>query len=515
MPRQADFILRSRSIPFLLGLALLVPCGTALAQAEFRRGDVDGSGAVNIGDVHPLMAWLFFGESAPTCWDTADADADGAIDLSDVYHILDWLLKGTEIPAPGPLVCGTGTGASIGCNAYDCGARVTPPSTDLLELGFLLGGQVPGGPGREVFCTLTHSGGDAVVGWSFGVAAEGGRITRVTMEGADVEGVFSEHGRGGFEITHGAGNEGAVSLAMLIATRPVTFPSSSMYSIAKLTVEPSPGAAEVILRHVDGLQGSGQPISTLVATVKRPVVPRTAPLAIPCSDCSSSGDTHCFQLHVDGPDEGYDENTPGTYSVTARALDDSGDPAFFTFRAERSGAPPLVSGPQSENQAFFDLDEGSWTISVAVDDAHWCSEAAFDSTCTEQVIVSLHVAATLVVDLHGTGDFTDIQSALDAARDGDLVLVKPGEYVVAEPINFNSDRSLLGRGARNPDDPASPPVKNIEVKSEGGAQVTTIRMAEMPTEPNRASVVVFEHEESGASRLDGFTVTGSRGTQLS
>jgi polygalacturonase len=32
--------------------------------------------------------------------------------------------------------------------------------------------------------------------------------------------------------------------------------------------------------------------------------------------------------------------------------------------------------------------------------------------------------------------FTAIQPAIDAAADGDTVLVKPGEYVITETINF-------------------------------------------------------------------------------
>jgi pectin methylesterase-like acyl-CoA thioesterase len=86
-------------------------------------------------------------------------------------------------------------------------------------------------------------------------------------------------------------------------------------------------------------------------------------------------------------------------------------------------------------------------------------------------------AATLTVDLGGAGDFTDIQSAIDAARDGDSVLVKPGEYVIEEPISFKG--------------------KTITVKGEAGAEGTTIRMAETPADPDRASVVVFESGEMG------------------
>jgi hypothetical protein len=124
--------------------------------------------------------------------------------------------------------------------------------------------------------------------------------------------------------------------------------------------------------------------------------------------------------------------------------------------------------------------------------------------CMACGIDSSACGTTLVVDLGGGEDYADIQSAIDAAADGDTVLVKPGEYVITESINFNR--------LHNSDDPASPPVKNIVVKSEGGAEVTTIRMSETPRNADRASVLVFENGETAASALEGFTLTEGKGT---
>jgi len=105
-------------------------------------------------------------------------------------------------------------------------------------------------------------------------------------------------------------------------------------------------------------------------------------------------------------------------------------------------------------------------------------------------MAGLAQGATITVGSGAGYDFDTIQEGIDAAVDGDTVLVAQGEYVIDEPVTF--------RG------------KAITVKSEAGPDETTIRMG-TPADTNRASVVVFENNETDASILDGFTITGGRG----
>ena len=95
-------------------------------------------------------------------------------------------------------------------------------------------------------------------------------------------------------------------------------------------------------------------------------------------------------------------------------------------------------------------------------------------------------------------DRPTIQGAIDAAADGDTVLVAPGEYVIDEPIDFNRVFSAF--------------VKNLVLRSEEGPSETTIRMSDSPADSNRATVMIFDSGESKASRVEGFTITGGSGT---
>lgn len=102
-------------------------------------------------------------------------------------------------------------------------------------------------------------------------------------------------------------------------------------------------------------------------------------------------------------------------------------------------------------------------------------------------------ARTITVGPGAGYDFGNIQAGIDAAIDGDTVLMASCEYIITEPITFQG--------------------KAITVRSEAGRDETTIRMG-TPADTNRGSVVIFENGETTASVLDGFTITGGTGCRV-
>jgi pectin methylesterase-like acyl-CoA thioesterase len=51
-------------------------------------------------------------------------------------------------------------------------------------------------------------------------------------------------------------------------------------------------------------------------------------------------------------------------------------------------------------------------------------------------------AATIQVDLYGSGEYTSIQTAINDAKNGDVIAVAPGIYY--ESIILNKDVTLMG-----------------------------------------------------------------------
>ncbi len=73
---------------------------------QFRRGDVNSDGSINIGDAVSLLGFLFSGGVAPSCDDSADTNDDGSMNIGDAVYLLGFLFSGGAAPpAPGD-ACG-------------------------------------------------------------------------------------------------------------------------------------------------------------------------------------------------------------------------------------------------------------------------------------------------------------------------------------------------------------------------------------------------------------------------
>jgi PKD repeat protein len=68
------------------------------AEGFFVRGDVDGSGSVDITDGISLLNFLFTGSAAPVCYDAADVGDSGSVDISGAIYILNFLFTGGPAP---------------------------------------------------------------------------------------------------------------------------------------------------------------------------------------------------------------------------------------------------------------------------------------------------------------------------------------------------------------------------------------------------------------------------------
>lgn len=108
-------------------------------------------------------------------------------------------------------------------------------------------------------------------------------------------------------------------------------------------------------------------------------------------------------------------------------------------------------------------------------------------------LLTLHGPQALarVIQVGPSSPEQDLQTAIDGSGDGDVILVHPGVYELERSLNFEG--------------------RKITVQSVQGPEVTVLRMASSGDDSRGSSVVVFNHQESHDSVLEGFTLEGGQG----
>ena len=89
------------------------------AEVQFRRGDANADGEVNVADASRILGFLFLGDERPSCLKAADPDDTGTVELTGAVYLLEFLfLGGRPLPAPG-IDCGLDrTPDKLTCKEY-------------------------------------------------------------------------------------------------------------------------------------------------------------------------------------------------------------------------------------------------------------------------------------------------------------------------------------------------------------------------------------------------------------
>ena len=120
---------------------------------QFRRGDVNIDGSVDVSDALGIFNWLFLGGAGTPCENAADSNKDLSIDLTDGVHILSYLFMGGTPPAPpGPEECGVDPAEKgFPCESYDACEGDLPLITHVLN-------RITFGPTEELLTRIQTRG---------------------------------------------------------------------------------------------------------------------------------------------------------------------------------------------------------------------------------------------------------------------------------------------------------------------------------------------------------------------
>ena len=94
-------------------------CGGKSQCTRFVRGDVDGTGVINLSDPIFLLTHLFRGGETPTCLDAGDVNNDGTLGLTDAIYSLTFQFLGGDPPSSPYPDCGIDPAVNgLGCLSY-------------------------------------------------------------------------------------------------------------------------------------------------------------------------------------------------------------------------------------------------------------------------------------------------------------------------------------------------------------------------------------------------------------
>src|SRR5262245_43679373 len=261
---------------------LFLAAGPVAATADFRRGDFNADGVVDVADVNSLLRYLFITGNPSTCQSAGDANDDGRFEIIDAIVLFSFLyFDRNELPSPGSALPGPDPTPGIPCDAYD----PQPPAKKAdFALRFLCEEPPPADPGEtvrlEVFVQLlteNNSGASGAQAWSLSIKAEDLRILDVTTEGTSLplllkgeKPTLEKHEVVDPLLDTGFGpqGEGAVSAVIVSSYTPTALPPTGVARLLQMTVEttvPAGGLGALGLSFADGMTGSGKAVRNIVS----------------------------------------------------------------------------------------------------------------------------------------------------------------------------------------------------------------------------------------------------------
>jgi hypothetical protein len=277
-------------------LAIALAAANGLGAADFKRGDSNGDGQMDISDPVFTLLGLFRGGRLPSCLDAADANDDGAVNLSDAVATLDRLFRsGSSLPPP-ERDCGPDpTADALDCEvAAACPDRNSPP-------------RALAGPDRQVelgsVVALDGSAssdpdGDALsFEWTLRSRPEGSAAALAGADSARASFVADLAGRYVAELVVGDGQ--ILSAADLVAIT------------ARTPGEAPPAPATEVCN--DGIDNDGDGLADAADPVCAP-------------GCDQDGDGHAAPVCGGGdPDDADPAVYPGAPEICGDFLDNDGD----------------------------------------------------------------------------------------------------------------------------------------------------------------------------------------------